>query len=279
MGEFDTQDDDSAGKLSTRTQAFIQRLYRDPRYLLLGRMERFEQDLISFVEGCTMISATGEVRGQALINSEYRLRGRPDGQRPYDRPTLVDYYLSQQAEGGTALQEEDLAALREESWQFYVRRNFAFLLEQFGQARDDAEHNLTIWNLVDQSAVSAEAKWSYLRWWPWIERDRAIAQALSHIKESQTEAASTELYRAQRSIEQYGERHAAEYEGEGEEGKALCSQMAQHISGLVEILREDEELPVSTEEQLDQARGRGDEEEVERLRKEMIRRAVADEGA
>ncbi len=279
MGEFDEQDDDSAGKLSTRTQAFIHRLYRDPRYLLLGRVERFGQYLISFVEGCTMISATGEVRGQALINSEYRMRGRPDGQRPYDQPTLVDHYLLQQSEGGAALEDEDLAALREESWQFYVRRNFAFLLEDFGQARDDAEHNLTIWNLVDQSAASDEAKWSYLRWWPWIERDRAIAQALSYIRENRPDAASTELYRTQRSIQQFGERHGAEYEREGEEGKALCSQMAQHIAGLVEILREDEGLPVSTEEQLDEARARGDEEEVERLRKEMIRRAMADEGA
>jgi hypothetical protein len=276
MSEFDEQSDDSAGKLSTRTRGFLQRLYRDPRYLLLGRIERFGRDLISFVEGCTMVSATGEVRGQALINSEYQMGGRPDGERPYDEESLVDYYLSQQGEKSAPLEEEDLAALRDESWQYYVRRNFAFLLEEFGRARDDAEHNLTIWNLVDQSEISDEVKWSYLRWWPWIERDRAIAQALSCLSEGQGDAAATELYRAQRSIEQYGERHAAEYAGEGEEGRSLCEHMGQHISGLVDILREDEELPLSMEEQLDEALSRGDDQQVERLRKEMIRRAVGE---
>ncbi len=276
MSEFENESDESTEKLSDRAEGFIQRLYRDPRYLLLGKIERFGRELISFVEGCTVVSATGEVKGQALLNAEYELSGRPDGERPYEKESLVDHYLSRRREGSASLAEEDLAALRDESWQYYVRRNFAFLLEEFAQARDDAEHNLTIWNLVDQSEVGDDLKWSYLRWWPWIERDRAIAQALSCLRQGQTEAAATELYRARRSVEQYGERHASQYAREGEEGASLCTQMSQHISNLVEILREDDGLPVSTEEQLDEALTRGDNDEVERLRKEMIRRAVAE---
>jgi hypothetical protein len=276
MREFEDQSSEPIKKLSSRAQGLLQRLYRDPRYLLLGRTERFGRPLITFVEGCTLISATGEVRGQALINSEYEVRGRPDGERPYEQESLVDYYLSPEGKESGALTDEDLGALREESWQYYVRRNFAFLLEDFTRARDDAEHNLTIWNLVEQSEASDESKWAYLRWWPWIERDRAIAQALWYIEQGRPEDAATELYRAQRGIEQYGERYASQYAQEGEEGKSLCVQMRQHISTLVEILREDEELPVAMEERLDEATARGDEQEVERLRKEMIRRAVDD---
>jgi len=52
--------------------------------------------------------------------------------------------------------------------------------------------------------------------------------------------------------------------------------MNQHIASLIEILKEDDSLPVSTEEQLDEALARGDEEEVERLRREMIRRAMGE---
>jgi hypothetical protein len=269
------QDEDSV-RISSRVQELIQRLYRDPRYLLLGRIERFGRELISFVEASTLVSGAGDVRGQALINSEYELRGRPDGERPYESESLLDHYLAR-GQDSPPLGEEEIGALREESWQYYVRRGFVFLLGDYGQARDDAEHNLGIWNLVEQSDAGSAAKWGYLRWWPWIERDRAVAQALLCVKHGQLEDAATELYRAQRNIDQYGERHAEQYGREEDSDESLCVQMRQHIAALVELLREDHSLPVSLEEQLDEANARGDAEGVERLRKEMIRRAV-DEG-
>jgi hypothetical protein len=276
MSRLGDQGRDPENKLSDRAQGFIQRLYRDPRYLLIGKMERFGRELIAFVEGCTMISATGEVRGQALVNAEHEMHGRPDGERPYQEDSLVEYYLSPAGKARMPLGDDDFVALREESWQYYVRRNFAFLLGDFAQARDDAEHNLAIWNLIEQSDASDEAKWSYLRWWPWIERDRAVAEALLGIEHGQREEAATELYRAQRAVAQYGERYAERYAEEEEDGKSLSSQMDRHIASLIEILKEDDSLPVSTEEQLDEALARGDEEEVERLRREMIQRAMGE---
>jgi len=274
MDELEDQDAADADDLPPRIEAFLQRLYRDPRYLVIGKAERFGRELIAFVEGCTILSATGEVRGQALLNCEYERRSRPDGQRPYGEDSLLDHYLSPRGAPKLPLGEEELAELREESWQYYVRRNFAFLLKDFSQAREDAEHNLGIWNLVEQSDASEAEKWSYLKWWPWIERDRAIAQALWHLQHGQAEDAATELYRAQRSIEQFGERYAAEYAQEEPQGRSLCAHMRQHIASLVEVLREEGELPVSLEERLDLASARGDVEEVERLREEMIQRAT-----
>jgi len=275
MSEMGNQERDAEQKLSPRVRDYVQQLCRDPRYLLIGKIERFGRELIAFVEGCTIISATGEVRGQALLNMEYELRGRPDGERPHEEQSLVDYYLSARGRKSLPLGTSDLAPLREESWLYYVRRNFAFLLEEYGQARDDAEHNLAIWDLVEQSEATEEAKWTYLRWWPWIERDRAMAHALWSLKQGRAEDAATELYRAQRSIEQYGERYGASYAREQGEGKSFCVQMREHLTGLAEILRE-EGVPVSMEEQLEAAAARGDAEEVERLRREMIRRAVGD---
>ena len=74
MDETTDQRDET---FAPRVEAFIQRLYRDPRYLLIGKIERFGREFISFIEGCTLLSATGEVRGQALLNDEYHLSGRP----------------------------------------------------------------------------------------------------------------------------------------------------------------------------------------------------------
>jgi len=264
-------------KLPPPVQTFIQRLYRDPRYLLIGKVERFGQELIAFIEGCTILSATGEVRGQALINNEYCLTGRPDGQRPYGHESLLDYYLSSPRGEEATLDEEELAALRDESWQYYVRRNFAFLLGNFAQARDDAEHNLGIWNLTEQSDIADAAKWSYGKWWPWIERDRAVAQALWDLQHGEAEHAATELYRVQRSIDQFGERHVGQYSEEEGGGESLCAQMRQHITTLVDLLRQEQQLPISLEEQLDEASARADTEQVERLRAEMIRRAMSED--
>lgn len=256
----------------------LQRLYRDPRYLLIGTVERFGRERISFVEACTIVSASGEIRGQALLNAEYELAGRPDGERPYGEESLLDHLLKSRGAGGAALDEEDLAALREESWQYYVRRGFLFLLGRWAAARDDAEHNLGIWSLVEQAEVSEEAKWTYLRWWPWIERDRAIGQALWELERGEPEEAATELYRAGRAIAQFGRRWAEQYEREGREGAELCSQMGEHVAAVVEVLRRERGLPVSLEERLEAAERRGDVEEVERLRAELIRRAMEEEG-
>ena len=72
-------DDQEMEGLPSTIHAYLQRLYRDPRYLLIGRVERFGRERIAFIEGCTILSATGELQGQALINREYDIRGRPDG--------------------------------------------------------------------------------------------------------------------------------------------------------------------------------------------------------
>jgi len=259
-------------QLPTTIRAFFQRLYRDPRYVLLDKVERFGRERLAFMETSTLLSPTGEVRGQAHLTQEYMHNGRPDGDRPYGEDSILDYLIRNRSGDTVELGDEDLTALRDESWQYYVRRNFCFLLEDYYQAREDAEHNLGICDLIDRSAAGDAAKWSYLRWWPWIERDRAIAQAMSDLAQGEAEEAATGLYRAQRTIEQFGEKHADQY-GE-EEGEDLCGHMRQHISVLVDLLRRDKDLPVSLEEQFDQAAAEGNRAEMDRIRGEMIRRAV-----
>lgn len=270
MGESEEQE---GNQRQLTAELLIQRLFRDPRYLLIGKAERLGRELISFIESCTVLSATGDVKGQLLLNNEYEVRGRPDGERPYGQESLLDYHLEKRGET-LSLSDEDLTALREESWLYYVRRNFHFLLENWTAARDDAEHNLGLWHVVEQSDAGEEAKWGYLKWWPWMERDRAIGQTLSYLEHDRADLAATELHRAQRAIEQFGERYHEQYAQEEGDGRELCAHMAQHLNALVELLRRDRDLPVSLDERLHLAEAQGDAEEVERLRNEMIRRTV-----
>jgi len=275
MSEPEAGDDQG---MAAPVKTLLMRLYRDPRYLMIGTVDRYGKERIAFIESCTVFSAAGDMEGQLLLNREYLRRGRPDGERPYGHESLLDHYLSLEAEGSLHLDEDDIVALREESWQYYVRRNFAIQLGDYALARDDAEHNLGIWNLVEQSEAPEEAKWSYLKWWPWIERDRAVAQALLDLRDGEPEQAATELYRACRSISQYGRRYADQYVQEEGDSQSICGAMEQHIAALAEALRREESLPVSLEEQLDQAAARGDEGEAQRLRAELIRRAMDTDG-
>jgi hypothetical protein len=229
--------------------------------------------LLSFIENCTLISAIGDIRGQTLLNSEFETHGRPDGERPYGKDSLLDHHLDTRGEK-LVLSDDDLSALRDESWLYYVRRNFFFLLEEWASARDDAEHNLGIWDIIECSEANETAKWASLKWWPWMERDRAVGQALSDLEHERPDHAATELYRASRGIQQFGERYQDQYAQEEGDTREICTHMAQHLSALVELLRRDRDLPVSLDEQLDDAETRGDAEEVERLRNEMIRSAM-----
>jgi len=261
-------------QLPSPLHTFLQRLYRDPRYLLIGKAERFGRPRVAFIEACTILSSTGEVRGQALLNHEYFLEGRPDGERPHGEASLLDYFLSFHGEETRHLDDDDLIALRDESWQHYVRRNFAFQLGSYALARDDAEHNLAIVSLAEHSDAPEDLRWSFLRWWPWIARDRAIAQALWDLQHGDPEHAATELYRARRAIEQFGRRHAEQYGREETEGESLTATMCQHLDALTALLRQHLDLPACLEEQLDSAAARDDQAEVARLRAELVRRAM-----
>ena len=94
------------------------------------------------------------------------------------------------------------------------------------------------------------------------------------IEHGNTEPAATELYRTQRSIKQFEERQADRYTQSDADQPSMCSEMLEHLAALVDILAQEADLPTSLEEQLDAALAAGNEHDVERLREEMIRRAM-----
>jgi hypothetical protein len=258
--------------MTERIEELLLQLFRDPRYVLRERTESFGDPRLAYMEMCMVISATGDVIGQTLLHREFRERGRPDGERPHGHDSLLDYYQHEQSQNRVpVLSHEACARIREESWQYYVRRNFHFQLKDFTLAREDGEHNLELCNLMQRYAVDETDRWALLRWWPWIERDRAMAAALELAEAEQLDMAAAELYRAAKAIDQYAAEHAAQYAAEGEDGTRLCPAMRSHVEALTALLREDASLPVSADERLDEALASGDQEEAERLRRAMMK--------
>ena len=256
--------------MNEKVRQLVEELFTDPRYLLRGEAERFEDKRLAFSEVCPLLSATGEPIGQLLLSREYGRRGRPDGERPHEQESLLDFYHDQLDQGHLpALTKEAAGALREESWQYYIRRNFYFQLGEYDNARADAEHNLGLLDLLQTYAADEADKWSMARWWPWIERDRAIAAALAALEQEDLLTTASELYRAEKSIREFGEQHAERYAQE--DGDKLAPAMISHIARIAELLREEEGLPEAPEERLERAVEAGDAEEIERLRREMER--------
>jgi hypothetical protein len=250
---------------------FLEKLYRDSRYIPTGKLERMGTKRITFMEICPVISPTGEERGRLLLEREFFLDGRPDAERPYGEESLLAYHLRRsKEEEGYQIGEQDVASLTEEAWQYYVRRNFHFLFGDFVRARNDAEHNLGIASMMSRCAEDKDNAWSFVRWWPWIERDRAIAQALSDVENGHLEEAATELYRANKAIGRSAREHATEYAREGEVGASMPGQMEQHIETLVQLLQRLYLVPIPLEQQLDEATARGDAEQADKIRRRMM---------
>jgi len=257
---------------------FLEKLYRDSRYIPTGRVEQLGVKRIAFMEVCPVVSPTGEERGRLLLEREFALDGRPDGERPYGMESLLAYCLHASGEQeGFQLKAQDVSRLVEEAWQFYVRRNFHFLLADFVRARNDAEHNIEISRLISRCAADEDEGWTFVKWWPWIERDRAIAQALSDVESGHLESAAAELYRARRAISRFAKEHATQYAREGEAAVAMPGQMEQHIDTLVRLLQRLYMMPIALEQQLDEAMERGDIEATDRLRRQMMGEALGRE--
>lgn len=87
--------------------------------------------------------------------------GRPDGQRPYGKESLLEYYLflaeEHKAKYGTdedfQLDSEDCAKLRQEATQYYHRYISLFQLGEYEGVIRDTERNLRVFDLVKKYAV------------------------------------------------------------------------------------------------------------------------------
>ena len=89
--------------------------------------------------------------------------GRPDGTRPHDCDSLLEYYERARALWETAENEETFAlshqdcwALGQEAMQYYWRRISFFELKEYQRAEEDAIHNLGILDLCETYAKHDE---------------------------------------------------------------------------------------------------------------------------
>jgi hypothetical protein len=134
--------------------------------------------------------------------------GRPDGQRPHDCDSLLDYHRQKAEEyrertgwyEGFELGAQECAALRQESLQYYHRRIAYMALQDYGLAVEDAEHNLQILDFLKAFAESREDWLVSEQYRPFILCHRVQCMAMQHLARDDARAALLEVERGMRQL-------------------------------------------------------------------------------
>ncbi len=134
--------------------------------------------------------------------------GRPDGQRPFGYPSLLEYFEDQlnderpegthppdasetpeSPEGKNSLNPDDCRLLREEAEQYYRRYIALLVLEDFERVVRDTTRNLRVLDLVAKLAERDEDRTSLEQARPYITMMRTRAQASQAVKDGEPKAA------------------------------------------------------------------------------------------
>jgi hypothetical protein len=109
--------------------------------------------------------------GLLQMNAE----GRPDGKRPYGKPSLLEYYKARLAkyrqahedsEEGFKLGPEECAKLQLEALQYHHRYICLLQLEDYPAVIRDAERNLAVFEFVSKYAQAEEMVWALRQFQP-----------------------------------------------------------------------------------------------------------------
>lgn len=141
---------------------------------------------------------------------QMEIDGRPDGTRPHGRTSLVDYYHDLERDTQYEIPEmvlggPECAALQQEAVQYYYRYlSFAALQFHEGVVRD-TQHNLDLFEIVDQYAEDDDYAWQFLQFYPYVVMMNARAKAELYMGEGRYDTATEIVRDALGSIRHFAE--------------------------------------------------------------------------
>lgn len=116
---------------------------------------------------------------------QYELEGRPDGLRPHNTTTALDYYRAKlrryQTQGKTdsfRLTAGECAELFEEGVLFYFRYLHLFTIKQWSRVARDTTRNLSLFDFVRDHAKRQQDRIHLEQWRPYILRMHTISRAM-----------------------------------------------------------------------------------------------------
>ncbi len=129
---------------------------------------------------------------------QMEISGRPDGQRPHGRESLLQYYLDEAAsakkrETRFSLDSERCMALQMEALQYYHRRISFLELGEYERAQQDAQRNLDLFDFVKVYAEEDDDRMAMEQYRPFVIGHRVRAAVLQSLEEERFDEALSEI--------------------------------------------------------------------------------------
>lgn len=128
---------------------------------------------------------------------QMEMTGRPDGRRPHDCESLLDYYLGlleahRRRHGsidGFVLSPQACEQLRAEATQYYQRYFGLFHLQEYAAVARDTARNLMVCDLLHSHAATEEDRWEMEQYRAYILMMNGLARAEAALLEYDYETA------------------------------------------------------------------------------------------
>jgi hypothetical protein len=128
---------------------------------------------------------------------QMELLGRPDGQKPHGRESLLDYHERQLtawrdekgSDEGFSLNEDDCAQLRAEGVMYYHRYLAQFVLGDFASVVGDSGRNLRMFDFCQRYAAERSDRFACEQYRPYVLMMRARGQAHLELDRNASKAA------------------------------------------------------------------------------------------
>lgn len=121
---------------------------------------------------------------------QYELVGRPDGEKPFGKSSVLEevesrvaeYVLRYGTDEGFEISHNDCELLQSEAILFYYRYLLLFQINDYERVAADTEHNLRMCRIFEDYVESEEDRESVLQYKPYIVRMNSMARAMLLMK-------------------------------------------------------------------------------------------------
>lgn len=172
---------------------------------------------------------------------QMEVEGRPDGQKPHDCDSLLDYHIKQVKEYkdrngsdlGFVLTPEECKSIREEAVQYYKRYLANFVLEDYEAVVRDTQRNLEALDFCAKFAAEESDQLSMEQYRPYIVMMNSRSKALAAMEKNNYHNALVHAEHGLRTIKgffrKYGMPKAFRLSGEVKVLKSLRKEIRQHL--------------------------------------------------
>ncbi len=139
---------------------------------------------------------------------QMEMTGRPDGNRPHNCESLLEYHQRRAGRAQARGDEYELSAeqcneLQQEGIQYYHRYLSLFQINDFAGVIRDTQRNLDLFGFVAEHTEREELAWTFQQFRPYVLMMNTRAKASILLSEGKFGAAISEIERGRDAIEEF----------------------------------------------------------------------------